>query len=284
MRKIHLVLRLFFQAQLSIRAIARSIQASPATVGGYIRRAKAAGLTWPLPDELDERTLEARLFPASTARQSTVPLPDWSHVHAELRRKGVTLLLLWEEYKAEHTDGLQYSWFCEQYRAWSGRLDLVMRQTHRAGERLFVDYAGHTVPVVDRLTGELREAQIFVAVLGASNYTFAEATWTQSLIDWCGSHVRALRFLGGVPELIVPDYVPGNIIGLMWPARLCGGIGDTAEFPGGERARGNITVTGTEAIRARIRRHAMRAFGGIPPKHPAPEVHMPRAPVLSSVP
>ena len=205
MRKIYLVLRLFFEAELSIRAIARSIQASPATVGDYIHRAKAAGLTWPLPDELDERTLEAQLFPGQGAPKSTVPLPDWAQVHTELRRKGVTLALLWHEYKAAHPDGLQYSWFCQRYRAWRGRVDLVMRQTHRAGEKLFVDYAGHTVAIVDRNTGELREAQIFVAVLGASNYTFAEATWTQSLVDWCGSHVRALRFLGGVPELVVPD-------------------------------------------------------------------------------
>jgi transposase len=109
MRKIHLVLRLFFEARLSMRAIARSIQASPATVGDYIRRAKAAGLTWPLPDELDERRLEARLFPNKSASKSTVPLPDWAQVHTELRRKGVTLSLLWQEYKAAHPDGLQYS-------------------------------------------------------------------------------------------------------------------------------------------------------------------------------
>ena len=139
MRKIHLVLRLFFEAGLSIRAITRSIQASPATVGDYIRRAKAVGLTWPLPDELDERTLEAQLFPGQGAPKSTVPLPDWAQVHTELRRKGVTLALLWQEYKAEHPGGLQYSWFCQRYRAWRGRVDIVMRQTHRAGEKLFVD-------------------------------------------------------------------------------------------------------------------------------------------------
>jgi transposase len=196
---------LFFEAGLSIRAIARRIQASPATVGDYIRRAQGAGLGWPLPDELDERALEALLFPRRAAPKPTLPLPDWRHVHTELRRKGVTLSLLWQEYKAEHPDGLQYSWFCQRYRNWSGRVDLVMRQTHRAGEKLFVDYAGHTVAVVQRNTGEVREAQIFVAVLGASNYTFAEATWTQSLPDWCASHVRALHFIGGVPELVVPD-------------------------------------------------------------------------------
>ena len=206
MRKIQLVLRLFFEAGLSIRAISRSIRASPSTVGEYIRRAAAAGLSWPLPEGVDERTLEAVLFPGpATAAQSERGLPDWAHVHGELRRKGVTLSLLWQEYKAEHPEGLQYSWFCERYRAWSRHVDVVMRQTHRAGEKLFVDYAGHTVPIVERETGELHEAQVFVAVLGASNYTFAEATWSQSLPDWCASHVRALRFFAGVPEMVVPD-------------------------------------------------------------------------------
>ena len=117
----------------------------------------------------------------------------------------MTLALLWQEYKTEHPEGLQYSQFCERYRAWRRRLDVVMRQTHRAGERLFVDYAGQCVPVVSRETGELRNAQVFVAVLGASSYTFAEATWTQALPDWCASHVRALSFLQGVPEIVVPD-------------------------------------------------------------------------------
>ena len=205
MRKIHRVLRLFFEAGLSIRAIARSIQASPSTVGEYIRRAKTAGLSWPLPEKLDERPLEGRLFPTAVPARAERPIPDWARVHGERRRKSVTLALLWQEYKAEHPEGLQYSQFCERYRTWRQRLDVVMRQTHRAGEKLFVDYAGHSVPVVDRVTGELRNAQIFVAVLGASNYTFAEATWTQALPDWCASHVRVLSFLTGVPEIVVPD-------------------------------------------------------------------------------
>lgn len=205
MRKIHTVLRLFFAAGLGIRAISRSINASPSTVGDYIRRAQVAGLGWPLPEGMDERALEAKLFPPPKPTHTPRPLPDWAKIHRELRRKGVTLALLWHEYKAEHPDGVQYSWFCDRYRAWAQHLDVVMRQEHRAGEKLFVDYAGQTVPVVNRETGELREAQIFVAVLGASNYTFAEATWTQSLPDWCASHVRALRFFGAAPELLVPD-------------------------------------------------------------------------------
>src|SRR5680860_456944 len=114
-----------------------------------------------------------------------------------------------------------YSWFCEHYRAWRGKLDLVMRQEHRAGEKLFVDYAGQTVPIIDRTTGEIHEAQIFVAVMGASNYTYAEATRSQALPDWIGSHVRAFQYLNGVPELVVPDYVPGHIIRLMFPIPLC---------------------------------------------------------------
>jgi transposase len=107
--------------------------------------------------------------------------------------------------QSAHTEGFQYSWFCEQYRAWCGKLDLVMRQDHRGGEKLFVDWAGHTVPLVDRASGEVREAQVFVAVLGASNYTYAEATLSQGLADWIGAHTRALEFLGGVPEAVVPD-------------------------------------------------------------------------------
>jgi len=212
MRKIQLVLRLYFAAEMSIRAVARSVQASPATVGDYIRRARLAGLSWPLPEGMDERALEARLFPPTPRPERTRPLPEWAHVHRELKRKGVTLALLWEEYKAAHPDdGLQYSAFCDRYRAWAGRVDLVMRQSHRAGEKLFVDYAGHTVAVVERSSGEIREAQIFVAVLGASNYTYAEATWTQSLSDWCASHVRALTFLGGASEVVVPDNLSSGV-------------------------------------------------------------------------
>jgi transposase len=211
MRKIHDVLRLAFEAGLGTRAIARCVNASPATVSDYLRRAKAAGLSWPLPTELNDSALEERLFPPAKPKGNQRPLPDWAEVHRELKRKGVTLALLWQEYKAVHTDGLQYSWFCEQYRLWQGQLDVVMRQDHRAGEKLFVDYAGQTVPVVDRTTGEIREAQIFVAVLGASNYTYTEATWSQALSDWIGAHVRTFRFLGGVSELVVPDNLRSGV-------------------------------------------------------------------------
>jgi transposase len=136
---------------------------------------------------------------------------DIAPARVSTRRKSVTLTLLWHEYKAAHPEGFQYSWFCDQYRAWSARLDVVMRQAHRAGEKLFVDYAGQTVEVVDRHSGEIRTAQIFVAVLGASSYTYAEATWTQQLPDWIGSHVRTFAFLGGVSELLIPDNLRSGV-------------------------------------------------------------------------
>jgi len=205
MRKIKEVLRLGAQG-LSDRAIARSLKIPRTTVRRYRRRAEAAGLEWPLPDGQTESALEAQLFPPPEPVSWHVrPEPDWAHVHRELRRPGVTLQLLWLEYKTVHPEGYQYSRFCELYRTWKGAVDLVLRQEHRAGEKVFVDYAGMTMSVVDRESGEVREAQIFVGVLGASNFTYAEATWTQSLPDWCGSHVRMFGYFGGVPELVVPD-------------------------------------------------------------------------------
>ena len=206
MRQVREVLRLKWACGLSDRKIAQSLRISRPTVAEYVRRAQAAGLSWPLPDSLDEATLERRLF-ATTHNPPALryPPPDWPHVHRELRRKGVTLFLLWQEYKAATPEGVQYSQFCAAYRQWAGRLDLVMRQSHRAGETLFVDYAGQTIPVVNPLTGEVHAAAIFIAVLGASNYTFAEATWSQSLPDWIGSHIRAFEALGGVPQVLVPD-------------------------------------------------------------------------------
>ena len=206
MRKVREVLRLYHGAGLSIRAIARSLGVSPTTVGDYVRRAERQGLTWPLPGALDDAALQRRMLMSPTPPSGAPrPLPQWSEVHRELRRKGVTLTLLWHEYKAAHPEGLQYSQFCERYRAFASTRDVVMRQEHRAGEKMFVDYAGQTVPVVDRETGEERQAQVFVAVLGASSYTFAEATWTQTLPDWTASHVRAFEFFGGCPELVIPD-------------------------------------------------------------------------------
>jgi transposase len=212
MRKIKEVLRLCWANGLSKRKIAMSCGISRPAVDEYLRRAAAAGLSWPLPADLDEGTLERLLFPgAPTLPAQDRGLPDWFSINRELKRKGVTLFLLWQEYREHHPQGYQYSWFCEHYRAWRGQLDVVMRQDHRAGEKLFVDYAGQTVAVVDSATGELREAQIFVAVLGASNYTYAEATWTQGLPDWIGSHQRCFRYLGGVPQIVVPDNLRSGV-------------------------------------------------------------------------
>ena len=212
MRKIKEVLRLKWGSGLSNRKIAASCGISRPTVSEYLRRAESASVRWPLPDDLDDTHLERLLFPPPPdlpPRQRG--MPDWATIQSELKHQGVTLFLLWQEYRQAHPDGYQYSWFCEHYRAWRGKLDLVMRQDHRAGEKLFVDYAGQTVPVIDRTTGEIRQAQIFVAVMGASNYTYAEATWTQSLPDWIGSHVRTFKFLGGVPELVVPDNLRAGV-------------------------------------------------------------------------
>lgn len=209
MRKIRELLRLH-AAGHSQRTIARSVGIGQSTVGDCLQRARLAGITW--PSGLDDAALDRALYPPPPPRGSIErPVPDWAEVHCELRRKGVTLFLLWEEYKAAHPEGYQYSWFCHTYRAWAGKVDVVMRQQHRAGEKLFVDYAGQSMDVIDRVTGEVREVQLFVAVLGASNYTFAEATWTQSLSDWIGSHERAFRYLGGVSEIVVPDNLKAGV-------------------------------------------------------------------------
>ena len=169
MRKIREVLRLKFDSGQTNRRIARSCHISRPTVADYLLRFEEAGLEWPATEALDDTTLEHKLFPPAPVVSTTQrTVPDWGEVHRELRRKGVTLTLLWHEYKVAHPEGYQYSWFCDQYRAWAGQLDVVMRQEHRAGEKLFVDYAGQTVGVVDRATCEVKEAQIFVAVLAAS--------------------------------------------------------------------------------------------------------------------
>jgi len=211
MRKIKGVLRLKALGQ-SPKVIAQSLGVGQNTVRRYLRRAAEAGLSWPLPPELGDAALEARLFPPPPTAGVARPVPDWAEVQRELRRKGVTLQLLWLEYKAAHPEtGYQYTQFCEHYHRWRDRLDPVLRQEHRAGEKTFVDYAGQTMPVVDPDTGEIREAQIFIGVLGASNLTFAEATWTQTLPDWIGSHVRMFAYVGGASAAIVPDNVRSGV-------------------------------------------------------------------------
>ncbi len=210
MRKIGEVLRLA-AAGHSQREIGRSLQVSHTTVAEYLRRAAASGITWPLPDEVDEAALEQQLFPVAPAQDPKRPLPEWAEVHRELKRKGVTLQLLWIEYKAAHPNGYQYTQFVTGFRTWQGGLEPVLRLEHKAGEKAFVDYAGQTLPIVDAETGEIREAQLFVGVLGASNYTFAEATWTQSLPDWTGSHARMYTFFQGVTLVTVPDNLKSGV-------------------------------------------------------------------------
>jgi transposase len=206
MRKIREVFRLKFDCDISNRQIAKSCNIGRSTIAEYLFRFQQAALSWPLPQDIDDNQLEQLLYPQLPALPAHErPLPDWSYLHQQLRQKSVTLMLLWQEYKEIHPQGYQYSQFCHRYRQWAAKIDPVMRQEHRAGEKLFVDYAGQTVPVYDLHTNQMREAQIFVAVLGASNYTYAEATWTQSLPDWIASHSRAFAFFGGVPRLVVPD-------------------------------------------------------------------------------
>jgi transposase len=207
MRKIKEVLRLKYESGLTHRQIGRSCGITHRTVAEYVRRAEAAKLNqWPLPEEIDDTGLELKLFPPVVAPSTPRVLPIWAEVYEELQtHKHLTLQLVWQEYKQAHSDGYRYSRFCELYGQWTKKLDLVLRQEHRAGEKLFVDYAGDKVPIVDSKTGIITEASIFVAVLGASSYTYAEASWTQDLGSWIRSHVRALEFLGAVPAILVPD-------------------------------------------------------------------------------
>jgi len=212
MRKIREVLRLSLADGLSRRQVGVATGLPYTTVADYLGRARRAGLRWPLPEGMDDRTLEGRLF-SSAALPTTQrrPLPDWPAVHRDLRRPGVTLQLLWMEYKERHPDGYQYTQFCRHYRAWQRQLDVVMRQEHRAGERMFVDFAGQTIPIVDPATGEITEAELFVAVLGASSYTYAEATPSQALPHWIAGHVHAFEYFGGCPRIIVPDNLRAGV-------------------------------------------------------------------------
>ena len=210
MRKIKDALRLEASG-LTKRQIAASLSIGRTAARTYLDRAHAAGLGWPLPEGLSEEDLERLLFPPPTVVSGGRRPPDWAALHLELRKPSVTLSLLWEEYRAADPGGYGYSRFCELYRAWRGRLSVTMRQAHVAGEKMFVDYAGQTVEVIDGHTGEIAEAQVFVAVLGASNYTYAEAGWSQGLQEWIGAHVRAFAHFGGVPRQVVCDNLKAGV-------------------------------------------------------------------------
>ena len=207
MRHVRDVLRLK-AAGVAGNEIARQVGVASSTVRLTLKRLAAAGLNWPLPAAVNDAALEEQLFTAVGKKQGHRRLaePDWAAIHRELKRKHVTLQILWDEYIERRPDGYRYSRFCELYRGWAARLSVTMRQSHAGGDKLFVDYAGDTVPViVDRLSGKTRPAQIFVAVLGASNFTYAEASSTQTLADWIAAHTRAFEAIGGVPRLLVPD-------------------------------------------------------------------------------
>jgi transposase len=196
MRKIREVLRLTHEHKLSVREVSKATGVGKTTVGEFVARAKVIGITWPIPPEISEAELEARLFtPAGFHQVPTRPVPDWAKVHQEMKRRGVTLMTLWEEYRAEVSNGHGYSRYCQLYSEWKRTLSATMRQTHVAGDKLFVDWAGDKVPIVDQLTGEVHEASIFVAVMGASSYSYSEARWTETLLDWIGAHVNTLDFI-----------------------------------------------------------------------------------------
>ncbi len=209
MRKIKEILKLNYE-NVSNREIARRLRVGAGSVSRYLARAKEANLVWPLNDDWSEDKIYSVLFPTET-KKTTHPLPDFGKVHQELKRKGVTLMLLWYEYQQQHPDGYSYSRYCELYQSFTGKRNPGMRLTHRAGEKLFVDYSGLTMQWTDKTTGEIHRAQIFVAVLGVSNYTFVEATADQSLLSWVQSHVHAFAFFEGVTTCLVPDNLRSGV-------------------------------------------------------------------------
>lgn len=208
MRKIKEVLRLKYETGLGQRQIASSCSIGQATVADYLKRAATAGIAWPLPEGWDEQRLEAALFRrgAQAAAEPPDRLPDFAALREQMQRnRYLTLQLAWEEYREKNPDGYRYSYFCELYQQWRRKLDVVLRQEHKAGEKLFVDWAGATIPWQDRVMGQTRPAFLFLAVLGASSYTYAEAAADQQMENWIGAHIRALEFFTGVPLLVVPD-------------------------------------------------------------------------------
>jgi len=216
MRKIKEILRLKWSLYLSNRQIAKSCSVSHSTVSDCLHRAQSVGLSWPLGSELDDGALEKLLYPVNKCTGVKPPKPDMAYLHRELKKKSVTLQLLWHEYKDAYPEGYQYSQFCHLYREWAQKLDVTLRQEHRAGEKMFVDYAGQSIPIIDPATGEISQAEIFIAALGASSYTFAEATAAQDLPSWIQSHIHTFEFFQGVSEILVPDNLK---VGVTHPCR-----------------------------------------------------------------
>jgi transposase len=212
MRKIREVLRLRYCSKASRREIALSVGLARSTVAEYFYRSDVAGLNWPLPNEVSDEDLERLLFPpAPSAEEPVRPLPNWPKIQKDLTRKGVTLLLLWQEYKAVNPDGYGYSRFASLFREWLGKTDLRMRQHHKAGEKLFVDFVGLTMPIVDPLTGEVRQVQVFCSAMGASQRIFAKAYESQTLENWLAANADAFEFYGALPEMLVPDNLKSGV-------------------------------------------------------------------------
>lgn len=211
MQKISEVFRQRFELKRSYREVSRSLNISTSTVADYLARAKVAGLSWPLAEGLTEEALYNKLFLPVSAIKVERPRPDWEMVHRELRKKGMTLRLLWREYRDQNPQGLGYSQFCNDYRGYAKTMTPVMRQIHKAGEKSFVDYAGMKMEWLDIKTGEIQEAEIFVGCLGASQFIFTEATATQQLPDWIESHIHMFEYFGGVSEIIVPDNLKSGV-------------------------------------------------------------------------
>ena len=223
MRKLREILRLKYARRMGHRAIAQACGVGVGTVSEYVSRARDADLSWPLPPDLDDGTLEARLFATPAPKRERIP-PDVARIHQELRRTGVTLQLLWEEYLEIYPEGYRYSQFCEIYRRWAKKLKPSMRQVHRAGEKTFIDFSGKRPHIVDRQTGEEIPVELFVAGLGASNFTYAEATESQQLPCWVGAHTRMADYFGGSTEIWIPDNLKS---GVTKPCRYEPGINRT---------------------------------------------------------
>ena len=208
MRRVREMLRLTLDAGLSVSEAARRMDVARSTLREMVQRVERAGLPWPLPLDLSDADLESRLYGEAGTKQGhrRRPEPDWAQMQRELKRKHVTLQILWDEYIKANPDGYRYSRFCDLYRGWEARLPVTMRQTHLGGDKLFVDYAGDTVPVIiDQRLGKVRRAHLFVAVMGGSSLSFAHASWTETLPDWIDAHVQAFAYFGGAARLLVPD-------------------------------------------------------------------------------